>query len=1429
MKKNYKWKRAVASALLCSMAVTAMPAGSFQPNATFVVKAEALNVYDDEFNIKDGVLVAYRGDDTEVKVPEGVTVLDDFCFAIGDAAVTKVELPDTVKKIGHGAFYNCESLESVTMTGSVEEIEGSAFWGCTNLKDCELQTGLKAIGTYAFAETALEDVTIPGTVQTVMDSTFYDCVQLKNLVIEEGVTSIEEDAFYESSLESISLPKSLQEIGSDAFYKCENLTKASIKGGSVGKYAFRGCKKLKNLELAEGVTNIGNFAFSGCEVLKEVTIPGTVESVGMYAFEECKALETLVLQDGVQKIEDGAFEQLTNLKSVTFPEGLKKLGYGAFYGDTAIESVELKSAEIMDSSVFSECSGIKEVTLRANVKQVGRSCFSGADIEKLTIEAGVEQIGDSAFDESENLKTVELPSSIAVIGSFAFGGCKNLETVTLPSTIKFMSSSAFMGTKWYNRLTRGTETVIKNQDGTEDYEYEYDTTGKYIVVGNVLLDLAEDFNLEKDTLDQLPEEVNVIADLQAYRKEEVVVPDGIISIGDDAFSLKAQKITIPDSVAYLGEELCFGNDNLQEIRLPQYIETLPAGAFYGCENIKEIKIPKTVKILEDRVFQNCKSLTSIELPEGLTTIGYGTFKGCTGISTYTIPKSVTFMDYEVFDEDADITIKGYKGSVAESYAKEYGYTFVSIGELDPDVEETFAPDPTLEPKPTAPVVTDETEAPVQETKEPEETEVPDEETEEPEETEVPDEETEEPEETKTPDEETDAPEKTKAPEKTEVPAKETEKPENTKAPESQDSIEKKGYVITLDENGGSLESHYVTVINGETYGSLPAPSKAGHQFLGWYTERENGTKIENSTTVNLSSDQTLYAHWAAEECELTFNSNGGPSASVEKRSVKYGQVYGKLPVLTDTRKTFLGWYTEREGGNLITDDMIVDMTGQVTLYAHWSENYQPVTEDSLTYSFGNSSSDFGYASNYRIPLSVYQYMYGNSQYARTLYDNMPAWGGSCYGIATTSILFNTTTDNIELKDFSSSASKVANLKITDVNNNNRLSLKRFIESLHVSQFDASVTSKISENMNKATQLYQAADAVQQKKGDPIVVCLYGPEGGHAVVGYKAEKEETANENGYYDGKVYIYDPNYPQNDTRAVDVQLDSAGNVIYWHYKINDMFDWSSDRQGCSISYLPYEVYYQMWEKTGQKTYDSMDMVTLNIKNAIIYNGQGQQVATIEDGTLVSNVSDISQIVDAQVTEESSSDSAVKLFIPAGKYTFENKDSEELSMCIMGTDANAQVDTQSKKVSVNLDEITSDNQVQIALDQGAKYTVKLQSSSTNDKKEVVVSGTGTGNEEISISQKQGDVQLKNCDNATVQVNGESVNCHQITATAGEGGNISREGTVGTLSGEETVYSFTPDYGYMVKDVVVDGVSQGNISSYIFNDVKEDHTISVSF
>ncbi|MBQ8399986.1 MAG: InlB B-repeat-containing protein [Clostridia bacterium] len=140
--------------------------------------------------------------------------------------------------------------------------------------------------------------------------------------------------------------------------------------------------------------------------------------------------------------------------------------------------------------------------------------------------------------------------------------------------------------------------------------------------------------------------------------------------------------------------------------------------------------------------------------------------------------------------------------------------------------------------------------------------------------------------------------------------------------------------VTFDANGGSVSTASKTVTYSSTYGTLPTPTRTGYTFKGWYTATSGGTKITASSTVSITSAQTLYAQWSVNSYTLTFNANGG-SVSTTSKSVNYGDTYGTLPTPTRDYYTFNGWYTAASGGSKVSSSTVMGASN-TTLYAQWT-------------------------------------------------------------------------------------------------------------------------------------------------------------------------------------------------------------------------------------------------------------------------------------------------------------------------------------------------------------------------------------------------------------------------------------------------------------------------------------------------------------
>ncbi len=100
-----------------------------------------------------------------------------------------------VTSIGNGAFYRCDSLQSIVIPDGVTSIGDCAFESCKSLRTITIGNDVEYIGNYAFL----------------------GCKSLENVTIGNGVTSIGDCAFYGCKLKSVTIPDNNISIGYGAF------------------------------------------------------------------------------------------------------------------------------------------------------------------------------------------------------------------------------------------------------------------------------------------------------------------------------------------------------------------------------------------------------------------------------------------------------------------------------------------------------------------------------------------------------------------------------------------------------------------------------------------------------------------------------------------------------------------------------------------------------------------------------------------------------------------------------------------------------------------------------------------------------------------------------------------------------------------------------------------------------------------------------------------------------------------------------------------------------------------------------------------------------------------------------------------------------------------------------------------------------------
>ena len=93
--------------------------------------------------------------------------------------------------------------------------------------------------------------------------------------------------------------------------------------------------------------------------------------------------------------------------------------------------------------------------------------------------------------------------------------------------------------------------------------------------------------------------------------------------------------------------------------------------------------------------------------------------------------------------------------------------------------------------------------------------------------------------------------------------------------------------------------------------------------------------------------------------------------------------------------------------------------------------------------------------SYRIPLEAYQVLF-DPKLAEYFYRKAGLWGGNCYGLSTSSLMFNMAGSGVTVRSFQASAQNVSDLKLTDFYGAWEMSLLKFIEAAQVAQYHAAI-------------------------------------------------------------------------------------------------------------------------------------------------------------------------------------------------------------------------------------------------------------------------------------------------------------------------------------------------------------------------------------
>ena len=150
------------------------------------------------------------------------------------------------------------------------------------------------------------------------------------------------------------------------------------------------------------------------------------------------------------------------------------------------------------------------------------------------------------------------------------------------------------------------------------------------------------------------------------------------------------------------------------------------------------------------------------------------------------------------------------------------------------------------------------------------------------------------------------------------------------------------YLVHLDARGGKGRPENVTVTYGQPVGELPAATREGYDFVGWFDL--DGNEYTADTVYTVDDNITLSAKWTAKDYTVTLDPNGG-TVDISSRTITitYGTEVGPLPTPEREGYGFIGWFDEN--GDKVLPFTEYRIPHDSTFTAHWAEKTFTITLD----------------------------------------------------------------------------------------------------------------------------------------------------------------------------------------------------------------------------------------------------------------------------------------------------------------------------------------------------------------------------------------------------------------------------------------------------------------------------------------------------
>ena len=502
---------------------------------------------------------------------------------------------------------------------------------------------------------------------------------------------------------------------------------------TVNEIVFNGTGDIILGSRAFAITNITDlnlpsnikFEDGACDVFSESKVKNVTIGCSMCEsmFYGCNYLEnvTFTADNDINEIPKAAFELTVGLKKIEIPSSVKKIGDSAFDLSTVSEIKFNEGLETIGNLAFNTWGSFEKITLPSTVKSIGEKCFNSYKPYLIELNDGLERVGKQAFICKFANQSVKIPASVTEIGEKAFGysdSGKKAENFTIYG-YRGTTAETYANENGFTFIPLDLVEFERFEDTTSTSPvYDVTVHSGAVVEERQYAELYEEWSEDHYWINKLTFDARGVAPITindygfagangapGYIRTIDFIGSGDVVFGSQVFNFTGiESLTLPANVKFKDNaegiftsclrlktadiycdvvpKMFYDCNSLETVNFKGNTTSIPYAAFRNC-NIKRLDIPASVKSIGEEAFFGSYQLEAVALRSGLSSIGAKAFYD-NNFKFVIIPASVTSIGEKAFGYISDsktidgFTIYGYRGTAAETYANENGFTFIPL-------------------------------------------------------------------------------------------------------------------------------------------------------------------------------------------------------------------------------------------------------------------------------------------------------------------------------------------------------------------------------------------------------------------------------------------------------------------------------------------------------------------------------------------------------------------------------------------------------------------------------------------------------------------------------------------------------------------------------------------------------------------------------